>query len=180
MSTFVEIPSDAMLKELREIGSAIVARGGKCEEGRAGREVVFDFSLPKMHATEPVQVGHHGATVRVYTSMAVGSVTARDVGRDAVRIVVGANVKGKFHVIEKFKRIHRTAPKGPHEMRVRAFLERLRQTLRDAYAIARKVPACPKCAGPMAVRKNKKSGSEFYGCMNYPECRGTRPKGDSK
>lgn len=38
-------------------------------------------------------------------------------------------------------------------------------------------PACPKCGSPMALRTVKngpRSGSQFLGCIQYPECRGTR------
>ena len=34
-------------------------------------------------------------------------------------------------------------------------------------------PTCPTCAGPMRLRKGK--FGDFWGCMNYPACRGTRP-----
>lgn len=36
---------------------------------------------------------------------------------------------------------------------------------------------CPKCSGPMCVRKAKhgrNAGKSFYGCVGYPECNGTR------
>jgi restriction system protein len=39
-------------------------------------------------------------------------------------------------------------------------------------------PACPVCGGPMALRiarQGKKAGSRFWGCCDYPECKGTRP-----
>ncbi len=39
-------------------------------------------------------------------------------------------------------------------------------------------PACPVCGGVMvlrAVRRGIKTGSRFWGCAAYPECRGTRP-----
>lgn len=31
---------------------------------------------------------------------------------------------------------------------------------------------CPKCDGPMQSRKSKHG--VFWGCLNYPECDGTR------
>lgn len=40
------------------------------------------------------------------------------------------------------------------------------------------VPACSKCGAPMVLRVAKSGtnkGSQFYGCSNYPQCRGTRP-----
>ena len=33
---------------------------------------------------------------------------------------------------------------------------------------------CPECGGPMASRANKTTGQRFWGCKNYPTCRGTR------
>jgi four helix bundle suffix protein len=39
-------------------------------------------------------------------------------------------------------------------------------------------PACPKCGKPMALRtarKGQRAGSQFWGCSNYPQCKGTRP-----
>lgn len=38
-------------------------------------------------------------------------------------------------------------------------------------------PACPKCAGRMARRVNRQNGVEFWGCVAYPKCRGTRAAG---
>jgi ssDNA-binding Zn-finger/Zn-ribbon topoisomerase 1 len=34
--------------------------------------------------------------------------------------------------------------------------------------------ACPACGGSMVSRKNHRDGRRFWGCANYPECRGTR------
>jgi len=33
-------------------------------------------------------------------------------------------------------------------------------------------PACPTCGGPMQRRSGKYG--EFWSCMNYPDCKGTR------
>lgn len=38
-------------------------------------------------------------------------------------------------------------------------------------------PTCPNCGGLMEIRINKRGynpGSRFYGCTNFPQCRGTR------
>lgn len=40
------------------------------------------------------------------------------------------------------------------------------------------IPACPKCGSEMIIRRARKgdtAGSDFWGCTNYPRCRGTRP-----
>lgn len=33
---------------------------------------------------------------------------------------------------------------------------------------------CPECGGPMLSRANRSSGQRFWGCNDYPQCRGTR------
>jgi restriction system protein len=34
---------------------------------------------------------------------------------------------------------------------------------------------CPTCDAGMVLRKNRSTGAEFWGCANYPGCKGTRP-----
>ena len=41
-----------------------------------------------------------------------------------------------------------------------------------------KIPACPLCGKPMALRtarKGRNAGSHFWGCCDYPKCKGVRP-----
>lgn len=33
---------------------------------------------------------------------------------------------------------------------------------------------CPECGGRMLPRKNKATGQIFWGCADFPKCRGTR------
>ncbi len=42
-----------------------------------------------------------------------------------------------------------------------------------------RTPTCPKCQGPMALRKKRSDGSSFWGCRGFPACRGTRDVGDA-
>ena len=39
-------------------------------------------------------------------------------------------------------------------------------------AVNEDAPSCPKCGGIMRVRHGKTG--EFWGCVNYPACKGTR------
>ena len=40
---------------------------------------------------------------------------------------------------------------------------------------------CPECGEPMVSRANAITGQRFWGCSNYPQCRGTRDTdGESK
>lgn len=34
-------------------------------------------------------------------------------------------------------------------------------------------PECPECGEDMVIRKNRKTGEQFYGCSLYPQCDGT-------
>ena len=34
-------------------------------------------------------------------------------------------------------------------------------------------PECPECGEDMVIRKNRKTGQQFYGCLLYPQCDGT-------
>ena len=36
-------------------------------------------------------------------------------------------------------------------------------------------PACPRCGAPMVLRTARATGKKFFGCSNYPQCRGMRP-----
>lgn len=36
-------------------------------------------------------------------------------------------------------------------------------------------PSCPRCQGSMVERQNRATQSKFWGCSDYPKCRGTRP-----
>jgi four helix bundle suffix protein len=41
-----------------------------------------------------------------------------------------------------------------------------------------RIPACPQCGKPMALRAaktGKNAGNQFWGCTAYPDCKGTAP-----
>jgi hypothetical protein len=44
-------------------------------------------------------------------------------------------------------------------------------------------PACPRCGVPMVLREVKRDGprqgEQFWGCPNFPRCRGTRDVEDT-
>jgi hypothetical protein len=153
-----------MLAVLADICVKVEGSGGSAKRWTQGNEVVYDLQ-PKNRQT----------LVRVYTSLAEGDNAVRGCGEDAVRLVVGTEFGGKFRPLSKSRRIYRTAPQGPEPKRVEAFLDRLTEALRDAYKQAvRDFPTCPRCGSPMARRKAGKTGSEFFGCLRFPDCRGTR------
>lgn len=161
-SRFVPVPAERLLGELREIGELVTARGGRFVEGVHGREVVVDVVPPGGRAA-----------VRVYTSLAAGEAEVRDCGEDAVRLFVGVDTPERFRPLEESTKILRTAPRGAQD-RAGVFLERLRGAIREAYRRAKDIPCCPQCGRAMALRKTRDGARSFYGCIGYPECRGTR------
>lgn len=51
------------------------------------------------------------------------------------------------------------------------------KTTAPASSDAQTTPACPKCGSTMKrriARKGPNAGSKFWGCSNFPKCRGTR------
>ena len=46
--------------------------------------------------------------------------------------------------------------------------------VRDTEPIIDVTPECPNCGKPMVARNNSKTGKSFWGCTNFPKCRGTR------
>jgi hypothetical protein len=161
---YVEVPADALNRTLADIGRKIEAAGGRFHPGRQGREVVFDITPPRA-----------SVTLRVYTSLGLGEDSVRGCGEDAVRLVLGYDdpKTEKFRPLGKSRRIYRTAPQGPEEERIAAFLDRLTQALREGYAAAARHPTCPECDRPMQLRTNRQKGNKFLGCVGYPECRKT-------
>ncbi len=41
-------------------------------------------------------------------------------------------------------------------------------------AAASKQPECPKCGSSMVRRSNRRDGKQFWGCKQFPACRGTK------
>lgn len=163
-SKYIDVPAKSLVETLTTICEKVSKVGGRCSKGQSGREVTFDISPPDT----PV-------FLRVYTSLGTGADTVRGCGEDAVRLVVGAEVNGKYHPLGKSRRIYRTAPKGNHEERVKAFLDRLTQALREGYAQAKNHPVCKVCGNPFQLRENKSTKVNFWGCTGYPSCKRTFP-----
>lgn len=169
--TFVSVPAASLEALVEEIRIGVEKKGGRVEWSKAGRERVADVIVPS-----------GASAIRIFTSLSAGERAARECGKDAVRVVVGAlnptaaQPKRRFQATEAPLRVFRTAPRNlPEAERVAAFLERLRETLRASYRAALDVPRCPLCPRGMVPRTG--SRGSFWGCSGYPDCRGTRQIG---
>jgi len=162
MSKYVEVSAESLLATLTQICEKVTNAGGTCNQGQSGREITFDIAPPDTTVF-----------LRVFTSLGAGDQSVRGCGKDAVRLVVGANVGDKYKPLAPSRRIYRTAPQGDHEGRVQAFLDRLTQALREGYKQAATHPICRVCENPFSLRENTKNKSKFWGCTGYPECKRT-------
>ena len=163
---FVEVPAEALLTKLRELGAKVQEKRGTFRETTQGREIVAEFIPPG------------GRTMaRCYTSLARGQEVLRDCGEDAVRVVVYAVLPNGPKPLDEGQKMLRTAPRRlSQDMRVEAFLGRLKDALGLAYRKALFAPVCPKCGAVMAWRETKaKPTRTFHGCIRYPECDGSLP-----
>lgn len=101
-------------------------------------------------------------TLRVYSSLAYGDV-ARAVGSDAIRVcLLYRRPDGEIRAIGKAKRVHR----------VKGWRANLTTRIKDMMSSVDAIVPCPKCSQPMAKRNG--ANGEFMGCVDFPQCKGTR------
>ena len=129
-----------------EMRTLLEAQGFKEVKIDGTREIVYGKIMSK------------NLCLRVYTSVAYGE--SRGCGSDAIRVclvyrkadgsIVGVGSDTKVYRIETWKK---------------NLMKRLEKW--DAL----KSPDCPLCASPMRVKRGP--WNDFWGCIEYPECRGT-------
>ena len=51
------------------------------------------------------------------------------------------------------------------------------QQIKAPVSAEAEAPACPRCSATMTLRKRKADGSRFWGCPEYPACKGIRVVG---
>jgi len=118
------------------------------------------------------QAGH--ARILIFSSIHIGNGKGRDVGKDAVRVIVQAKVDSNnvdtqtvnvssetWRVIWKSKRVHR----------VKNWRKNLESRIVDAIDYVHPDP-CPECNNAMILREGKYG--RFYSCIMWPKtgCRG--------
>lgn len=112
--------------------------------------------------------------VKIYTSIfgAPGQGISRGVGQDSIRVAL---VDTKTD-----KGVGKTA----YTQRTPGWEGRLIDKVRELFALAEKTldagqpPRCPCCGGTMGMRtaaRGSNAGSQFWGCNNFPRCRGSLP-----
>jgi restriction system protein len=178
------------------VGEAFRRRGySLVETGLGGADGGIDLMLQKQGRVELVQCKHWKSR-----SVTVGTVREmwglRDHhGAHGVKIVCVGNFTGDAKAFAVGKAIEliggedllalvRSVQAAPNTPLAASAAERA-AVLRIAEPVA--VPriaapapspasyACPTCGGAMARRSNRKDHTSFWGCTDFPRCRGTRP-----
>lgn len=143
MATAVQIRRDEMAKFLENNGFQPMTLPGTAE-------MVYGKVVDKTPGKE--------ISLRVYTS--IDGDVSRDVGADAIRLVVVTRLNGQPKVIGTSKRVHRVA----------GWMSNLQERIDDWRE--QLGPDCPKCNHRTVLRKGK--NGKFWGCCSYPNCNGTR------
>lgn len=118
----------------------------------------------------PIRKGEY--FVRVYSSIDERNDNGRENGDDAIRMVV---FRSEYEADDG-----ETIPETPIHKKSRT--NRIQTYQKNFYKKEREiitdfdshVPECPDCGGPMIARTNNESGEKFLGCIEYPNCFGTR------
>jgi restriction system protein len=102
---------------------------------------------------------HQASNVKI---IAVGAYTA-----DAERFATGKPIEliTGATLVEMVRSVQ-TAPANP-------------ATQTQASVASETTPPCPKCGKKMPLRANRRTNEQFWGCMSYPGCRGTRQLAES-
>lgn len=94
--------------------------------------------------------------LRIYSSIVSGE--ARDVGTDAIRAVLASRQPTGIKVVGASRRVNRTKNwKTNLTQRIESWFEMIG-------------PACPKCGSATVERKG--AYGTFWGCCNFPNCKG--------
>lgn len=128
--------------------------------GRQGFEPVHVEGTKELVMGKRVDVLHHDdrpMTLRVYTS--IDGYSGRECGKDAIRVcLVAKDDRGKIVGVGRSKRVNRVA----------GWEDRLTERI-ESWEILMG-PKCSSCGAETKERKGK--FGKFWGCINYPTCKG--------
>lgn len=164
------------------VGEAFRRRGYFVEEtGLGGKDGGIDLVVSKGGRKELVQCKQwrsrrvRASTVREMWGLvdhhqadAVHIVCIGDFTPDAADFARGKPIE--LVTGEQLLELVRELQSAPAEPTARS--QRIEPTLQPT---APTLPACPSCGESMVHRRNRQTGSPFWGCHTYPRCRGTRP-----
>ncbi len=166
-------------------GFTVAEKGGAGADGGVDMEIMKDGERWLVQAKHwrarqvPVEVVRELAGVMPFRR-AVGAYVvtsgrftgpAEDFARGrGIKLVSGSTLDGLLRQARTSLDSHRGASPPASE-------KRARRSATTTAATPDVVPGCPTCGEPMIMRKAKKganAGASFWGCLDYPICKGTR------
>lgn len=140
----------------------IIHKGGRTELVQCKQWQTRQVSAPKVREMWGLLAHHNADAVKI---VCIGEFT-----RDAA-----AFANGKAIELINGKRLLELVQRGQAPGGVESPI----QTSRMESALPAPAPpelvTCPTCNSDMVQRKNRHTGVDFWGCSNFPRCKGTRP-----
>jgi len=100
--------------------------------------------------------------IKIYTTIPGGSLVSRAVGEDSIRFAAIHKPTGRPILARQ-----------PYVARTAGWRRGIEKKVKAIEAIIGERPLCPVCQQITVRRANRRTGDEFFGCVAYPECRGT-------
>lgn len=104
-----------------------------------------------------------GVFWRIYSSIPAGQTYAAGVGEDSIRIAT---------LWKRGEKLKPVLPREGYACRTRGWRTTLVKRIEAAATEACAIPECPACGAP--TRERTSARGPFRGCIDYPECKGTR------
>jgi restriction system protein len=140
----------------------IIHKGGRTELVQCKQWRNRQVSAPKVREMWGLLAHHNADAVKI---VCIGEFT-----RDAAAFAEGKAIEliNGNRLLEMVRDVQtRTA----NESAIRAV--RVEPVL--SVEVANAQVTCPTCDAKMVLRKNRSTGAGFWGCVNFPQCKGTRP-----
>jgi restriction system protein len=158
------------------VGEAFRRQGYRIEEtGLGGADGGIDLFLSRDGGTTLVQCKQwRGQRVDVRVVREMYGLLAHH-GADAVKIVTVGDFTPdaqRFAQGKPIELIHGDALVAMIRDAQASPARKTAPVVKPTQAIA--IPNCPNCGALMVKRTNRRSGDAFWGCPQYPSCRGTR------
>ena len=131
----------------------------------------WKFMLPKygkeLVIVAPLNKG--GLEFHIYTSCTEEAGETREIGKDAIRVLLFDKNAGKSAASDK--RVNRTEGGT-------TIFQRIEERLASLQEIANESTFCKRCGAHLVERTNKRTQQTFMGCAAYPNCGGTQAIAD--